>query len=92
MDINIISDSIVQTSEHFRNQYTLIVEYCVQLRKEAEMSILSLSKDLEIDRRKLSNFEKLKIFDMALSSNIMEYFNDEITFLRKKRHCRNHKY
>ena len=85
MKYNIISKEIVHASEHFRINYTLIVEYCVQLRKKAKHTAYKLAKKMNIRRQKLSDFENLKILDYALASNIMEYYNEQLSISRKHR-------
>jgi hypothetical protein len=58
-------------------QLNEIVQDCVQLRKEAKDTILELSKWLNIDRRKLANFEK-GYFDIELTNSILNYYNQKL--------------
>ena len=80
---NIISSSIVKASEHYRVNYSLLVEYCVELRKQNKETIRDLCGMFDISRQRLSKFEKLELHDMILASNIIEFFGGEISFTRK---------
>ena len=55
----------------------MIVQKCVQLRKNAKDSVVELSKWLELDRRKIHNFEKGK-FSFYLANVILEYYGKQL--------------
>ena len=60
----------VQNIKSIREQTNSIVQKCVQLRKLSEESVVEFSKWLEIDRRKITAFEKGK-FDIYLAERIL---------------------
>jgi len=43
----------VPKSEQLRSNWNDIVQKCVQLRKKYNVSVVELSKDLNVDRRKI---------------------------------------
>lgn len=79
--MRVIDESIVEGSQQFRLNYSLVVDRCLQLRRKDGESISSLAKMLNIDRGSLSNFERLNRFDIILASNILEYYGEHLTIL-----------
>jgi transcriptional regulator with XRE-family HTH domain len=67
----------VQESVQMKYQTNIIVQKCVHLRKDNKYTILELSKVLEIDRRKISDFEKGK-FNLDLAYYILSYFGYDL--------------
>ena len=67
----------VQNIKSIREQTNSIVQKCVQLRKLSEESVVELSKWLDIDRRKITAFEKGK-FDVYLSEKILNWYGQKL--------------
>jgi predicted transcriptional regulator len=67
----------IQESVHLDVQTNEIIHKCVQLRKKYNYTILELSKILEIDRRKISSFEKGG-FSLNLADIILSYFGHNL--------------
>lgn len=78
-----ITLDIVEASINYRRYYTMIVEECIKLRKKRHHTIEYLSDQIAVNRQRISNFEKLKLHDMALASNYLEYYYRELTFTIK---------
>ncbi len=68
----------VQEPVQLENQINSIVQKCVQLRKQSKESVVELSKWLEVDRRKIADFEKGK-FDIYLSEKILNWYGINIS-------------
>ncbi len=68
----------VQKPVQLENQINSIVQKCVQLRKQSKESVSELSKWLEVDRRKISDFEKGK-FDIYLAEKILNWYGINIS-------------
>ena len=67
----------VQNTKSIREQTNSIVQKCVQLRKLSKESVVELSKWLEIDRRKITTFEKGK-FDIYLAEKILNWYGQKL--------------
>jgi len=67
----------VQNTKSIREQTNSIVQKCVQLRKLSKESVVELSKWLEIDRRKITAFEKGK-FDVYLAEKILNWYGQKL--------------
>ena len=68
----------VQTTEPIQSKLDNIVLECVQLRKRSKESVVELSKWLEVDRRKITSFEKGK-FDIYLAEKILGWYGKTLT-------------
>ena len=68
----------VQEPVQLEDSLNMIVQECVRLRKQSNESIVELSKWLDIDRRKIMNFEKGK-FDIYLAKKILNWYGKELT-------------
>jgi len=79
---NIISTEVVLASHDHRLNYTLLVEWAIELRTE---TLQDLAKKLNISRQKLSKFYKLQIYDFPLLSRILEYKDKTITMQRQEK-------
>ena len=60
----------VQTYKTIQYKIDLIVQECVHLRKQSKDSVVQLAEGLQVDRRKISAFEKGK-FDIYLADRIL---------------------
>ena len=60
----------VQTHKTIQYKIDLIVQECVHLRKQSKDSVVQLAEGLQVDRRKISAFEKGK-FDIYLADRIL---------------------
>ena len=78
-----IDINIIEASKAYRQYYVMIVNECIILRKKRKHSIIYLADELAVIRQRLSNFEKLKIHDMALASNYLEFYHRELSFTIK---------
>ncbi len=67
----------VQNIKSIREQTNSIVQKCVQLRRLSKESVVELSKWLEIDRRKITAFEKGK-FDVYLAEKILNWYGQKL--------------
>lgn len=68
----------VQHTEQIQDKIDYIVQECVRLRKEAKDSVVQLAEGLQLDRRKISAFEKGK-FDIYLADRILLAYGKTIT-------------
>lgn len=78
-----INIEIIEASKSYRQYYAMIVNECVILRKKRHHTIIQLAEELTVIRQRLSNFENLKIHDIALASNYLEFYHRELTFTIK---------
>ena len=69
----------VQTTTPIEDKLTCIVQECVQLRKQSKISVVELSKWIQVDRRRIADFEKGK-FDIYLAEKILGYYGKTLTF------------
>tara|TARA_R110002012_G_scaffold300532_1_gene500378 strand:+ start:300 stop:545 length:246 start_codon:yes stop_codon:yes gene_type:complete len=67
----------VQLAYGLEDSQDMIIQKCVQLRKDAKESVVELSKWLDLDRRKLHSFEKGK-FNFDLANIILEYYGKQL--------------
>mgnify|MGYP003128521591 CR=1 FL=1 len=67
----------VQLAYGLEDSQDMIIQKCVQLRKDAKESVVELSKWLDLDRRKIHNFEKGK-FSFYLANVILEYYGKQL--------------
>jgi len=67
----------VQNTKSLTEQINDIVQKCVQLRRLSKESVVELSKWLDIDRRKITAFEKGK-FDVYLSEKILNWYGQQL--------------
>jgi len=67
----------VQNTKLLTEQINDIVQKCVQLRKLSKESVVELSKWLDIDRRKITAFEKGK-FDVYLAEKILNWYGQQL--------------
>ena len=67
----------VQEPVQLEKQTESIVQKCVQLRKQSKESVVELSKWLDIDRRKITTFEKGK-FDVHLADKILNWYGKQL--------------
>ena len=67
----------VQEPVQLEKQTESIVQKCVQLRKQSKESVVELSKWLDIDRRKITTFEKGK-FDVHLEDKILNWYGKQL--------------
>ena len=75
-----INIQIVEASKSYRQYYAMMVLECIILRKKRHHSIIYLADELAITRQRLSNFENLKIHNISLLSNYLEFYGRELTF------------
>ena len=68
----------VQTTTPIQDKLNVIVQECVQSRKQSKESVVELAKWLEIDRRKITAFEKGK-FDIYLAEKILGWYGKTLT-------------
>jgi len=66
----------VQNTKLLTEQINDIVQKCVQLRKLSKESVVELSKWLDIDRRKITAFEKGR-FDIYLAGKILNWYGQQ---------------
>ncbi len=67
----------VHLSYGLKDSESMIIQKCVQLRKNSKDSVVELSKWLDLDRRKIHNFEKGK-FNFYLANVILEYYGKQL--------------
>ena len=67
----------IQEPVQLKIQIENIVHKCVQLRKDNKESVVELSKWLQVDRRKITSFEKGK-FDLLLAERILNWYNKNL--------------
>ena len=68
----------VQHTAQIQDKIDAIVQECVRLRKEAKDSVVQLAEGLQVDRRKITAFEKGK-FDIYLAERILLVYGKTIT-------------
>lgn len=62
--MNILQNNSVQNIVQFKEQYNCIVQKIVQARKNAGLSQQFVAEWLNVDRRKIIQFEKANTFDI----------------------------
>tara|TARA_R110002020_G_scaffold59128_2_gene161539 strand:- start:2035 stop:2286 length:252 start_codon:yes stop_codon:yes gene_type:complete len=67
----------VQLAYGLEDSQDMIIQKCVQLRKDAKESVVELSKWLDLDRRKLHSFEKGK-FNIDLAQLVLNWYGYQI--------------
>ena len=82
-NFNIISKYICNTSESHRINYTLLAEYCKELRLKEKETIKDACVKVGVTRQTYSKLENLHIYDFLLVVRILENYNEELTILRK---------
>ena len=68
----------VQHTAQIQDKIDVIVQECVRLRKEAKDSVVQLSEGMQLDRRKIADFEKGK-FDIYLADRILLVYGKTIS-------------
>ena len=71
----------VQNYVQFKSQYDTIVQECVLARNESKLTQKFVAEWIEVDRRRVIEFEKSKTIDVELLCIVCEKFDIDIELI-----------